>query len=212
MQDHNAVTCVPKISDDDEFLTVLRYCYSKRKNRRVGKELLEKTRKPRKRLRKEIPKTLAEPRVWIIRNENEFRDFRQSGLWEDLSFEEKRKIYDLQDRGHSLEIRVNYNQKIDRTEVDIQRTYESLQHKAQTPLLQPVHPSHRRNYSKKPRLPSLISVQDFQEFGKINRYLRINPEADDREIARQTRLPLHRVRVLRALIMHELEASKQDEN
>ena len=52
-------------------------------------------------------------------------------------------------------------------------------------------------------LPRLISFDDFEEYGKVNRYVKAHPNADIKEIAKNVRLPINRVTSLRSLIMYE---------
>lgn len=63
---------------------------------------------------------------------------------------------------------------------------------------------------KPPNLPPMVTVGDFEECGKVNRYIRLHPNAGDLEIALGTKLSLHRVISLRELIAYEtmLEKSK----
>jgi superfamily I DNA and/or RNA helicase/predicted RNA-binding protein with TRAM domain len=59
-------------------------------------------------------------------------------------------------------------------------------------------------------LPRLISFSDFEEFGKVNLYLNAHPSADDKEIARNVRLPFSRVASLRALIMYQVGVERNE--
>lgn len=212
MENQKAVAWAPKINDEDNFLAIIEYCYSKRRKAEVTKELREKARKATKRLREELPRVLTKPTVWKITNETEFRDFQES-LWGDLRLADKKKIYDLRIRGCPIEIRVVYDQETKQKAIHISEiSHENFQVKPQAPQEQKVRPPTEQKYAPKPHLPSLISLQDFQEFGKVKRYLQFNPEADDKEIARQTKLTIDRVVVLRALIIHELGTSQQDKN
>lgn len=52
-------------------------------------------------------------------------------------------------------------------------------------------------------LPRLITANDFEEYGKVYRYLKDHPDASDGEIALNLRIPVDRVSGLRALIIYE---------
>ncbi|MEM2108036.1 MAG: AAA domain-containing protein [Candidatus Bathyarchaeia archaeon] len=58
-------------------------------------------------------------------------------------------------------------------------------------------------------LPPLITLSDKIEYGKVNRYLKDHPNASDGEIAKILRLPIDRVRGLRALINYEMGLSQK---
>ncbi|MGB9960008.1 MAG: AAA domain-containing protein [Candidatus Bathyarchaeales archaeon] len=61
-------------------------------------------------------------------------------------------------------------------------------------------------------LPRLITFSDFEEYGKVYRYLKEHSNASDGEIAKNLRMPIDRVRDLRALINYETELSQKSIN
>jgi predicted RNA-binding protein with TRAM domain/DNA polymerase III delta prime subunit len=59
-------------------------------------------------------------------------------------------------------------------------------------------------------LPRLISFRDFEEYSNVNRYLRAHPNADNKDIAKNVRLPIDRVAGFRALIMYQAGVEHQE--
>jgi superfamily I DNA and/or RNA helicase len=104
MNEHGAVVLAPEIRKDDDFLTVVRYYFGKKKNGRVDEEVQRRFREAKKRIRKDVSVPSAKPRVWRVENENDFQSFKESDLWEDLSLESKRRIYEKRMMGKPFEV------------------------------------------------------------------------------------------------------------
>jgi len=212
MEELDAVVLAPRIGENDDFLTVIERCYSKKKDRLVGEELKRKASEAKSRIQRKIPELFTKPMTWRITNESEFRDFRDSGLWDDLKPKQKAEIYDRRIRGNPFEIRETYDQKTDRRIVNIisittekyipPAVYTILEKSDEVEQKTQEKPSVSRK-SRPENLPLLINLQDFQEYGKVKKFLEKKPSADDREIASETKLPVWRVAALRALIAHE---------
>jgi len=123
MREHNAVVLAPKISDDDDFLRIIRYYYSKKKNGKVDVNAQKDFRYAKRRIRKDFKVCSTRPRTWKITNENDFKIFVESDLWDELSQRGKQRIYDLRIRGKFFEIMDSYN-KTSRKRAIYIKTYE----------------------------------------------------------------------------------------
>lgn len=110
MQSYNAEVMAPDISDNDDFLKVVRFCFKKKKNEEIPAIFNKDVQQAIQRIRKELGLD-QQPKKWVIRNEEEFQEFIENGFWHQLKYMSKRKIYDLRVRGIPLEISYIYDRQ-----------------------------------------------------------------------------------------------------
>jgi DNA polymerase III delta prime subunit len=124
MRDHNAMTFA-KANETDDFLTVLQYYYSKKKDETIGADAKEKVREAKKRIRNDFPEKPSRPKVWRVVDEKTFEEFKTlaSDLWEDLNHKAHMKIYDLRMRGSRFEVLDIYEKKFGKRAIYL-RVYE----------------------------------------------------------------------------------------
>ena len=96
----------------------------------------------------------------------------------------------------------------------IQRLRSEVRTNREVPALvdfpEPVEPTHESKLLRMPSIErmkdrsklnvSLLSSSDFEEYGKVFKYLKEHPQADDKEIARYTGLHVSRAEQLHQLI------------
>jgi len=124
MRDHNAMA-FSKANETDDFLTVLQYYHSKKKDEMIDAEAKEKVRDAKRRIRNDLPGKPSRPKIWRIVDEKTFEDFKTlaSDLWEDLNHKAQAKIYDLRIRGNRFEVLDIYDEKIGKRVIYL-RVYE----------------------------------------------------------------------------------------
>ncbi|MGB9959860.1 MAG: AAA domain-containing protein [Candidatus Bathyarchaeales archaeon] len=132
MQSHRAEVMAPSISGNDDFLKVVRFCFKKKKNEEIPAFFDEDVRQAIQRIRKELGLD-QQPKKWIIRNEEEFQEFRENGFWHQLKYASKIKIYDLRVRGIPLEISYIYDRQKQRGEAFI-KIYDPYGRESMEPL------------------------------------------------------------------------------
>jgi len=157
--------------------------------------LIQKTKEAKKRLQQDLAKPISSQKIEIT-DDQSFESLRTSGYWEDLSLSDKQKCYEYNKRGLPFEIEIIYNQKS-------QEESTTFVPKAKThgvvSTIGRREPSSNRSDSSRTRnsIP-LITFQDSTECGAVCNYLREHPNANDSEVAKNTRLHLSRVSSLRA--------------
>lgn len=122
MESYNAEVVAPDISDDDDFLKVVRFCFKRKKNEAMQEIFIKDVRSAVRRIRRDIG-LFHRPTTWLIKNENDFQEFTESELWDELTYVSKQKIYDLRIRGKIFEIVYTYNQEKAKKEIFI-KIYE----------------------------------------------------------------------------------------
>ncbi len=106
----NAEVMAPDIDEDDDFLKVVRFCFKIKKKEEISNNFKKDVRSAVRRIRRGI-NLFQRPKKWLIKDENEFEKFRESELWDELTFTSKQKIYDLIMRRKVFEIEYTYNQE-----------------------------------------------------------------------------------------------------
>jgi ATP-dependent exoDNAse (exonuclease V) alpha subunit len=181
----------PRLSENDDFLKVVTRCYDE-KRKVINPTLIAEAKDAKRRIQEELE--LKQPEtIFLIYNDPTFDTFRSSSEWEDLTFQDKQRCYELRRRKTTFQVRTNFDKTTKRKIIAIVETkaweMPGNSHDKEE-LEQP-------NKTKTDSKPTLITTQDFTECGKVANYLKINPNAKDNEIASIVRLPIRRVSELR---------------
>jgi len=196
MNTNGVVVSAPLLRDNDDFLTVVDRCYDE-KRKVMNHALVQEAKEAKKRLQQDIFLPISYQK-FAITDDQSFDSLRASGEWEDLSPPDKLKCYEFRKRGLPYEIEINYEQETKEKSINVipkARTYGMVSN-----ISRREPPSHISHADRSKNLPTLISFQDFRECGAVCNYLREHLNANDNEVAKNTRLPLDRVSSLRAYL------------
>ena len=132
IQSLNAEVMAPDIRDDDDFLRIVRFCFKKKKNEEMQENFIKDVQSSVRSIRRDIG-LFQRPKTWLIKNENDFEELRESELWDELTYVSKQKIYDLRIRGKVFEITYTYNHEKAKREALI-KIYDSYGNTHTEPL------------------------------------------------------------------------------
>lgn len=132
IQSLNAEVMAPDIRDDDDFLRIVRFCFKRKKNEEMQENSIKDVQSSVRKIRRDIG-LFQRPKTWLIKNENDFEELRESELWDELTYVSKQKIYDLRIRGKVFEITYTYNHEKAKREALI-KIYDSYGNTRTEPL------------------------------------------------------------------------------
>jgi len=202
LEKNASIIQAPKLSESDDFLTVVTQCFDE-KRKVTNPALVEEAKQAKRRIQEGI-KCPNQPQTLLIKNEETFQQFRETGYWEDLTLQEKQKCYDLRARGTPFEIQILGYQAYEKRIKVVEKSKSYA-------LIGQLHGRKDRStvtLKVDTEIPRLITEQDFREYGAIYKMLQEYPEASDKEIALKTRIPIGRVTSLRRLIEIQYRPSK----
>ena len=159
--------------------------------------MLKKLKRQKRKIQQEFAPPKNDLRI-IIASEKDFKEFTESGEWEDLSHQEIQKCYEFRRRNKTFCVQISFIQATKRKSYSIfeMKTYTTLSNVTKNQPFAQSKPSGKEN------MPTLITCQDFSQCGMVCQYLKLNPGASDNEIAVNTRLSLYKVSSLRTYIEH----------
>jgi predicted RNA-binding protein with TRAM domain len=196
----------PVIQDSDDFLIIVESCYNEKK-KLVDEYLAQRANEAKKRLRQDI----SQPRQHLsfaVVDEASFDELKNSSEWEELTFREKQTCYDYRIRNVPFVIEAWLDKKTNKNKIEIvpYKNIKEIKHYEGYSKLTKKMP-----YERPANIPLLIKTQDFEECGRVYKYLEKDPGASDRQIAYQTKLTLDRVQELRVYIEHEMLRHRSSE-
>jgi hypothetical protein len=203
LEKNATVIQAPKLSESDDFLTVVTRCYDE-KRKVINPALVEKAKEAKRRIQVSFDEKQPDKKITIY-DDKTFDELRSSGEWEDLSFSDKQKCYELRRRKTTFQVITQFDEKTKRKSLAVveAKTWAmqgNLRRKETDHL----------STSKTGIAFTPITTQDFMECGAVNNYLKSHPEASDNEVAANTKLPLNRVTNLRTYLNKPQSPTQQN--
>lgn len=196
----------PRLNENDDFLTVINKCYAEK--RKISDQTLVVRAKE---ARRRIQKTRYTPNQSIdffISDDQSFEDFKRSGEWEDLSLQDKQKCYDIRMRKKTFRV-LSFFEQVTKLKYCNVVEIKPSEHKNREFKLGTI--SAQKVKSQMDPVVLLTTTDDFIECGKVNKFLKSNPNASNSEIATSLKMPVARVAGLRKHIENELLSSESSQ-
>jgi hypothetical protein len=203
LEKNATVIQAPKLSESDDFLTVVTRCYDE-KRKVINPALVEKAKEAKRRIQVSFDEKQPDKKITIY-DDKTFDELRSSGEWEDLSFSDKQKCYELRRRKTTFQVITQFDEKTKRKSLAVveAKTW------AMQGNLRRKETDHLSTFKTETAFTP-ITTQDFMECGAVNNYLKSHPEASDNEVAANTKLPLNRVTNLRTYLNKPQSPTQQN--